>query len=307
MFGDCSKHQQLVLVPFRLCLCLLLLLFTMPPSAEAFVVPEPSSAVQSRQLRNRRPSPTKKSLRPPPLFFQCPLTSCTGCTPSNLMICQAVSDVSSSQEGGDAASSSSSSSEPDDTLANSSSGRFAGLQQRVFNGGINKNNNKMSLKERLLKASNFASLLCVLDCTILPVITLVLPLIGIVAASPAQMEWLHELGHSLALWFVLPVGGLATSLNYSNHGKTWIAALGYMGLTAVVAANIGCHHHNVLPGVVGHWLHHVLHAVHHGIWHRVTNLAGCALLLTSNYLSHKQGGCRDPVCSHDHGHAHKQA
>lgn len=119
------------------------------------------------------------------------------------------------------------------------------------------------------------------------------------------MEWLHELGHQLALWFVLPVGGLATTLNYSNHRKAWIAALGYAGLTAVVAANIGCHAVHFFPGALGHALHDLLHTLHHGILHRVTNIAGCAMLLTSNYLSHKQGGCKDPSCSHDHGHTHK--
>lgn len=156
-----------------------------------------------------------------------------------------------------------------------------------------------TMKEGLLKASNFASVLCVLDCTILPFVTVVLPLFGIVAGSPAQMEWLHELGHQVALWFVLPVGGLATTLNYNNHRKRWIAALGGLGLTAVVGANLGCHAVH-MPGALGHALHDLLHTLHHGILHRVTNLVGCGLLLTSNYLSHKQGGCRDATCTHKH-------
>ena len=127
---------------------------------------------------------TRKSFRPPPLPG-CPAPSCKDCVSANLMICRAVSDFSDESSASD-----------DEKVGTPSgktrrSGIFAGLQQRVFS--------KSTVKERLLKASNFASMLCVLDCTILPVITIVLPLFGIVAASPAHMEWLHELGHQLAL------------------------------------------------------------------------------------------------------------
>ena len=58
-------------------------------------------------------------------------------------------------------------------------------------------------KENLLQISNVASFLCVIDCTILPIITLLLPLIGF-AASPDQEEWLHHIGHKVAMNFVLP-------------------------------------------------------------------------------------------------------
>lgn len=169
---------------------------------------------------------------------------------------------------------------------------------------------KPGFSQGLLKASNFASGLCVLDCTILPVVTVILPLFGIVAGSPAQMEWLHQLGHSLALWFVLPVGGLATSLNYLlQHRKLWIAATGWTGLALVLAANFGgggcgaaaAHHGGAVVTAAPAFLIHWLHLVNHGVLHRVTNLAGCFLLLGSNYLSHKLGGCaHGSSCKHDH-------
>ena len=60
-----------------------------------------------------------------------------------------------------------------------------------------------SIGEKLAKISNIASMLCVIDCTVLPVVTVLLPLIGL-GASPAQAKWLHELGHSVAIFFVLP-------------------------------------------------------------------------------------------------------
>lgn len=154
-----------------------------------------------------------------------------------------------------------------------------------------------SWKEKLLRFSNFASFLCVLDCTILPVITLLLPLLGVVAASPVQMEWLHELGHSVALYFVLPVGFMATTTNYLyNHRRVWITALGWLGLGLIFASNAGCtlvgHHHP---------LHQLLHLVAHGVAHRVANLSGCALLIVSNLISRRRHKCsHGPNCSHNH-------
>jgi hypothetical protein len=53
---------------------------------------------------------------------------------------------------------------------------------------------QVTWKDRLLKASNIASILCVIDCTVLPIVTVVLPLLGLAAFTPAQMEWLHHFG-----------------------------------------------------------------------------------------------------------------
>ena len=241
---------------------LLVAIFAMPPSATALLTVSP---VRSERVAVKLSFPTQRTLRPPP---------------GSGLICRAVSDVAGSEDASDTES----------ETATPTTGWRATLQKRVGSAS--------SVKERLLKASNFASMLCVLDCTILPVITVLFPLFGIVAASPAQMEFLHELGHQLALYFVLPVAGLATTLNYSNHKKLWIAALGWTGLVGVLAANVGCHMH--LPGAFGHLLHNVLHTLHHGWLHKTTNLAGCGLLLFSNYMSHKQGGCKDPTCTHKH-------
>jgi hypothetical protein len=176
-------------------------------------------------------------------------------------------------------------------------GNLSRIQNTVLNG---------EWKDNLLKISTYASLLCVLDCTILPLVTIVLPLFGIVAGSPAQMQWLHEFGHSVALFFVLPVGGLATTMNYLySHRKTWIAACGYTGLTLVLASNVGCAWAHYIPGATGHLMHDWLHVLHHGVVHRVANLAGCFFLLGSNYLSHRLGGCaHGPSCESDHSQAH---
>ena len=70
-----------------------------------------------------------------------------------------------------------------------------------------KNNNKhlmSNIRQKLLNISNIASMLCVIDCTVLPIVTVVLPLIGMGVSSPEQAKFLHELGHSVAIFFVLP-------------------------------------------------------------------------------------------------------
>ena len=156
-----SKH--LFVVPVAIAL-----LFIMPPSAEALrvqpsFVPTGKRTTSSPVLRNRHgalAAPTKQSIRPPP-FVRCSSSFCTGCLPQDLVLCQAVSDLSE----GDASSSSSSSSSSEDTTA-TPTGKFVGLQQRVFSG----NNGGMTIKERLIKASNFASFLCVLDVSVTQVI-----------------------------------------------------------------------------------------------------------------------------------------
>mmetsp|Transcript_52754 Transcript_52754/g.157929 ORF Transcript_52754/g.157929 Transcript_52754/m.157929 type:complete len:291 (-) Transcript_52754:723-1595(-) len=167
-----------------------------------------------------------------------------------------------------------------------------------------------SVKEKLLKVSNVASVLCVLDCTILPAVTLLLPLLGM-ATTPAQSAWLHELGHRVALFFVLPVGGMAASLNYFSHRRRKVSFLALLGLCLIYAANAphGAPAVSLLP-------HRLAHALRCGSWvHRTTNLLGCALLLGSNYASHRLGcavsGLKGVVagssdggscCGHDHNH-----
>ena len=56
--------------------------------------------------------------------------------------------------------------------------------------------------ENLRAISNIAGILCILDCTLLPIITVALPLLGILDLSPVQMDLLHVLGHRLAMYFV---------------------------------------------------------------------------------------------------------
>jgi hypothetical protein len=60
-----------------------------------------------------------------------------------------------------------------------------------------------SWNRRLAQLSNMASIICVIDCTVLPLLTVLLSLLGF-AEQPHQWQWLHELGHGVAIFFVLP-------------------------------------------------------------------------------------------------------
>ena len=155
--------------------------------------------------------------------------------------------------------------------------------------------------ERLLKISNIASLLCVIDCTVLPLVTILLPLLGL-SASASTAAWLHELGHQVALYFVLPVGGLATTTNFINHKKKSLLALSLVGLSCVYMANA---HGGPILSMLPHKLAHDLHCG--TILHRTTNILGCACLLSSNYLGKRVegGGCKDKNCDIDHGSSNR--
>jgi len=152
-------------------------------------------------------------------------------------------------------------------------------------------------KERLLKLSNIASILCVIDCTVLPAVTIFLPVLGVAASDRAK--WIHDIGHSIALWFVIPVGGCAATINFLTHKRAKLSAMAALGLTLIYAAN------GQGGPILSRLPHHLAHSLHCGVWlHRTTNLLGCAFLLGSNYLSHKLGGCAHNHivggCSHGH-------
>ena len=182
--------------------------------------------------------------------------------------------------------------------------------------------------DKLVTLSHFASLLCVLDCTILPVLLFVLPLVGVLIPSASTStwmvavneQWLHALGHQLAIWFVLPVGTLSTLLgwystttttttrpqqvvvqqaqgasrmtsNDSSNTTTITLVLGLLGLSLIAITNAGCSLAHFVEdyGRLGHVLHNVLHilsghdAGSFGQWmHRLVNIVGCACLMTAN-------------------------
>ena len=131
---------------------------------------------------------------------------------------------------------------------------------------------------RIRQLSNVATILCILDCTLLPAVTVVLPWIGIL--NLGNLEWLGQISHALTVFFVLPVGALSSLLNYhSHHRQGRILALAIMGLLLIAIANS----HSLI--IVQHI--ECFHLFHNGPMHRLTNLLGCACLLSSNFWSRR--------------------
>jgi len=160
-------------------------------------------------------------------------------------------------------------------------------------------------KEKLTKLSNIASILCVLDCTILPIVSIALPLLGgglslldtsTSVAGTCHTGVIESISHSVALYFVLPLGILTTILNQitmrsskqtSNFFLSKIVPkLPFLGLSLIYLSNAPASHLDLLlsPSFV--------HALHCGTTlHRVVNLSGCTILLGSNYYLKKDQRC----------------
>ena len=172
--------------------------------------------------------------------------------------------------------------------------------------------------DSLTSLANVASILCVVDCTVLPLVTVLFPLFGLAAGGSNMAGILETIGHSLALWFVIPVGMLATATGYLGHRSRRPVLPSALGLLLVYLCNSGsgggcCAHdhvHDAAVGMASSWsllsVSSVLAALRSAGWvHRVSNLAGCALLLTGNYLSRRAAaaagtGCGVAGCDRDH-------
>jgi len=112
-----------------------------------------------------------------------------------------------------------------------------------------------SWKDRLIDVSNLASLLCVLDCTLLPFVSIAIPAlswgVGIITGSTAItssnpimtglssfMAYLPAISHGIALYFVIPVALLTNIVNYFfGHKEIRFSLLSIVGVTLIYAAN----------------------------------------------------------------------
>lgn len=93
------------------------------------------------------------------------------------------------------------------------------------------------------------------------------------------------------------MGGLAATMNYLNHGRKFLLCLSVVGWSCIYAANAwhGAPIVSLLP-------HELACALHSGtVLHRVTNLFGCACLISSNVMGKKIAGCGVKDCGVDHG------
>jgi len=113
-----------------------------------------------------------------------------------------------------------------------------------------------SWKDRLIDVSNLASLLCVLDCTLLPFVSIAIPAlswgVGIITGSGAAiannnpimaslssfMAYLPAISHGIALYFVIPVGVLTNIVNYFfGHKEIRFSLMSMVGVALIYAAN----------------------------------------------------------------------
>ena len=147
--------------------------------------------------------------------------------------------------------------------------------------------------DKLNKVSTFASVLCAIDCTVFPVLLALLPLINVAGPSSA---WLHKAAHAVALYFVAPVGGAAVLSNAAQHRKPLVLGWGLSGVALVLLANIHLPHalEHLLPPAVDRFLH---------ARHSLINVMGCALLLSSQWYSHRLLEAAGKCCG-GHGHDH---
>ncbi|ORM40167.1 uncharacterized protein BXIN_1168 [Babesia sp. Xinjiang] len=125
------------------------------------------------------------------------------------------------------------------------------------------------LKSRLHKAGefvmNYAALLCLLDCIVLPVLITLFRLLDVFKG----FRGFEGPFHLIEVVCVVTLGLLAVVVNYRKGGKARYAALGVTGIVLVV-----CGHY-----LVDGWVE------------TCVSLAGCAMLLSSNHLSRRNHGC----------------
>eukprot|EP00581_Thalassiosira_minuscula_P012925 CAMPEP_0183720954 /NCGR_PEP_ID=MMETSP0737-20130205/13429_1 /TAXON_ID=385413 /ORGANISM="Thalassiosira miniscula, Strain CCMP1093" /LENGTH=474 /DNA_ID=CAMNT_0025950911 /DNA_START=62 /DNA_END=1486 /DNA_ORIENTATION=- len=166
------------------------------------------------------------------------------------------------------------------------------------------NNQPTTWKERLVDVSNLASLLCVLDCTLLPFVSIAIPALswgmelvtGTSAVASTTAPWLSSflsalpaISHGIALYFVIPVGLLTTLVNYFfGHKEVRFSLTSLLGVALIYVAN--SHVGVGIPGVDA-WLHSVGIAsssagISHGHHAHVHDTCGAALGAATGMMSH---------------------
>lgn len=191
-----------------------------------------------------------------------------------------------------------------------------------------------SWKDRLIDISNIASFLCVLDCTLLPLVSIALPALSWIAGGlsistnsntllsgvSSMVELLPAIGHGIAVFFVIPVGLLTTVVNYAfGHKQLRFSAAALFGVLLIYAANsssgIGIasidsfltssgiathshgHVHDACGAIVGATTGMLTHSCGEGWAHRLTNTFGCAFLLASNHYGKKYMETQSKGCA----------
>ena len=163
-----------------------------------------------------------------------------------------------------------------------------------------------SWKEKLVDVSNLASLLCVLDCTLLPLVSIAIPTLSwgvgfitgnaayvasnnsIMAGLSSFLAYIPALSHGIALYFVIPVGVLTTIVNYFfGHKEVKFSLLSLVGVALIYVANsssgVGIPNIDAwlqASGIVAMAGHHA----HHG--HHVHDACGAMVGAATGMMAH---------------------
>lgn len=158
-----------------------------------------------------------------------------------------------------------------------------------------------SWKERLVDVSNLASLLCVLDCTLLPLVSVAIPALswgaGLVTGAGAAtaaagaggplaslLAYLPALSHGIALYFVIPVGLLTTIVNYFfGHREARFSLASVVGVALIYVANSSA---GVGIPSVDAWLHSVGIASAHSHAGHVHDACGAVVGAATGMMAH---------------------
>eukprot|EP00922_Rhytidocystis_sp_ex-Travisia-forbesii_P027318 GHVS01040039.1.p1 GENE.GHVS01040039.1~~GHVS01040039.1.p1 ORF type:complete len:261 (+),score=31.69 GHVS01040039.1:131-913(+) len=141
--------------------------------------------------------------------------------------------------------------------------------------------------------STLASVLCAIDCTVLPALMTVVPLLG--WASPHSMHSLHHFSHWAAIYVMVPLALLAIISNFLRLRSVVLSLWGLFGAALVFVA----HQHDILL---------LLPPQHHSFasfaqsWHTAISLFGAANIILSNYISHQRLHQSHSCCSHNQHH-----
>eukprot|EP00922_Rhytidocystis_sp_ex-Travisia-forbesii_P027316 GHVS01040037.1.p1 GENE.GHVS01040037.1~~GHVS01040037.1.p1 ORF type:complete len:258 (+),score=31.09 GHVS01040037.1:71-844(+) len=144
--------------------------------------------------------------------------------------------------------------------------------------------------------STLASVLCAIDCTVLPAVMTIVPLLG--WASPDSMHSLHHFSHWAAIYVMVPLALLAILSNYLRLRSVLLSLWGLFGVALIFVA----HQHEILL---------LLPPQHHSFasfaqsWHTAISLFGAANIILSNYISHQRLHQQHSCCSqHNHRSTH---
>ncbi|CEM12007.1 unnamed protein product [Vitrella brassicaformis CCMP3155] len=181
-------------------------------------------------------------------------------------------------------------------------------------------------------ATTVLSVLCAIECVLLPPLLAIAPLLGVVGEH--TNDQIHSAVDVAVFWVLLPIGGLSVLMNYTRHRILRLFALGAFGVALLYFSHIPAHthdHHHLRQGqgaaasdvtlltaegprtadasatsapasalaVLWGWM---VYLEQLDIIHTVVGLLGSACLLSSNYFSHKAIHAMGLSCGHGHGH-----